>query len=217
MTTKRALVLLTVMIFLFSLPAVAFAQESPPHIFIGNVFDVSGGTASVGTVVTAHINGVEQGSTTVQVGGQYTLAVRQGVGNEITCKIGNLDASETASWMFGGAAVLHLNAVSTVTVQPIPVVSAQGPLGDVGPPGPPGAAGPKGDPGTAGLAGPRGDPGAAGPSGSIGPSGSAGAAGPAGPAGQAGSTIFSMIALLLSAVAATIAALAFFRPKTSGN
>ena len=214
MTIKRALVLLTVMIFLFSLPPVAFAQESPPHMFIGNVFDVSGGTASVGTVVTANINGVEQGRTTVQVGGQYTLAVSQGVGNEITFKIGDLDASETASWKFGGAAVLNLNAVSTVTVQPIPVASAQGPLGDVGPPGPPGAAGPRGDPGTAGLAGPRGDDGAAGPSGSAGPSGTAGAAGPSGPAG---STIFSMTALLLSAVAATIAALAFFRPKTSGH
>jgi len=217
MTPKRALVLLTVMIFLFSLPPVAFAQESPPHMFIGNVFDVSGGAASVGTVVTANINGVEQGRTTVRVGGQYTLAVSPGVGNDITFKIGDLDASETASWMFGGATILNLNAVSTVTVQPIPVASAQGPQGDVGPPGPPGAAGPRGDPGTAGLAGPRGDDGAAGPAGPAGSAGPSGTAGGAGPAGQAGSTIFSMIALLLSAVAATIAALAFFRPKTSGN
>jgi len=214
MTTKRALVLLTVMVFLFSLPAVVFAQESPPHFFIGKVFDVSGGAVSVGTVVTAHINGVEQGSTTVRAGGDYTLPVSQGSGTGITFKIGSLDASETATWVFGGATVLDLNAISTVTVQPTPIASSQGPQGDVGPPGPPGAAGPRGDPGTAGLAGPRGDIGAAGPVGSAGVAGSDGAVGPA---GSAGGTLFSIIALLLAAVAATMAALAFFRPKTSGN
>ena len=212
MTTKRVLVLLTVIVFLFSLPAVAFAQESPPHIFIGNVFDVSGGTTAAGTVVTASINGAEQGRTTVTAGGQYTLPVSQGVGTDITFKIGNLDASETDTWMFGGATVLNLNAVSTVTVQPIPVANAQGPQGDVGPPGAPGAAGPRGDPGTAGLAGLKGDQGAAGPAGSAGPPGSAGAVGPA---GTAGGTMFSIFALLLSAVAATVAVLAFLATRTT--
>ncbi len=39
MTPMRALTLLTVLLFLFSLPAVAYAQQTPPHIFIGKVFD----------------------------------------------------------------------------------------------------------------------------------------------------------------------------------
>ncbi len=68
MTTKRALALLTVMIFLFSLPTVANAQENPPQTLVGTAFDVRGGNVSSGTIVSAYINGVEQGSATVQAG-----------------------------------------------------------------------------------------------------------------------------------------------------
>jgi hypothetical protein len=45
MTTKKVLALLTVMVFLFSLPAVAFAQQTLPHVFVGSVLDVNGGGA----------------------------------------------------------------------------------------------------------------------------------------------------------------------------
>ena len=214
MTTKRALALLTVIILLFSLPAVANAQQNPPHFFIGKVFDMSGGTATVGTVVTAYINGQEQGSTTVRAGGDYTLPVSQGTGTGITFRIGGLTAAETASWMFGGATLLDLNAVGGSAVVPTPVASVQGPQGEVGPEGPPGGAGPRGDTGPAGAvgsAGPKGDSGAAGAAGSAGAPGRDGEVGPAGPAGG---TVFSIIALILSAVAATVAILAFLKPKT---
>ncbi len=214
MTKKRVLILLTVIVFLLALPTVTFAQQNPPHFFIGKVFDASGGTVSVGTVVTAYINGAEQGSATVRAGGDYTLQVSQGTGTGITFRIGILPAIETASWMFGGATLLDLNAGSGVTVQATPVASVQGPQGDVGPEGPPGSAGPRGETGPAGAAGSagaRGDQGAAGPAGTAGPAGSPGAVGPAGPAGG---TLFSIIALLLAAVAATLAVLAFLKPKT---
>ena len=214
MTTMLALALLTVMILLFSLPAVANAQQNPPHFFIGKVFDMSGGTASVGTVVTAYINGEEQGSATVRAGGEYTLPVSQGSGTDITFRIGGLAAAETASWMFGGATLLDLNAVGGGTVGPTPVAFVQGPQGEVGPEGPPGAAGPRGDQGPAGAAGSAGLSGRDGEVGAQGPDGPRGGAGEVGPEGPAGGTIFSIIALILAAVAAGIAIFALMKPKT---
>jgi len=214
MTIKRALAMLTVMLFLFSLPAVAFAQQTPPHIFVGKAFNVSGGVVSAGTVVTAYIGGAAQGSGTVGAGGQYQLQVRQGAGTVINFKIGSLDATQTYIWEQGGVTLLDLNA-SGVMVQPTPVPSVQGPKGDPGPAGPQGPAGAKGDPGApgaAGQAGLQGEAGQPGPTGSDGPAGTAGAVGPA---GQAGSTLFGIIALLLSAVAATLALVAFLGARQS--
>ena len=213
MTTMRALALLTVMMFLYSLPAVANAQQNPPHFFIGKVFDASGAPVSAGTVVTAYINGELQGSATVRAGGDYTLPVSQGTGTGITFRIGSLDARETASWMFGGATVMDLTA-GGAAVQPTPISNVQGPKGDVGPEGPPGAAGPRGDQGPAGAAGSSGLPGRDGEVGAQGPDGPRGGAGEVGPAGPSGGTILSIIALILSAVAATAAALAYLKPKT---
>jgi len=214
MTTKRVLVLLTVMVFLFTLPAVAYAQESPPHIFIGSVLGVGGGSVAVGTVVTAYINGELKGSTTVKAGGKYQLEVKQGTGTGISFKIGNFDVAETATWAFGGAMVLTLTAVSTVVIQPTPVTSVQGPQGETGPQGSPGAPGAPGAQGAPGATGPQGETGA---TGAAGPTGSAGSAGAVGPAGEAGGSIFGIIALLLSAVAATLALVAFLGSRTSRN
>ena len=217
MTTKRALALLTVIILLFSLPAVANAQQNPPHFFIGKVFDMSGGTATAGTVVTAYINGEQQGTTMVRAGGDYTLQVSQGSGTGVTFRIGGLAAAESASWMFGGATLLDLNAVGGSTVVPTPVASVQGPQGDVGPEGPPGGAGPRGDQGPAGAAGSAGLSGRDGEVGAQGPDGPRGGAGEVGPEGPAGGTLLSIIALILSAVAAGVAIFALMKPKAQGN
>ena len=214
MTTKRALALLTVMIFLFSLPTVAFAQQTPPHVFVGTAFDVSGGIVSAGTVVTASINGAARGSATVGAGGKYLMQVSQGPGTLITFKIGSFNASQTFTWEQGGVDSLDLNAVGGVTVVPTPVASVQGPKGDQGPAGAAGPAGPRGDQGPAGAAGSAGIKGDQGDAGAAGSDGAAGRDGDVGPAGAAGGTIFSIIALLLSAVAATLAILAFLKPKT---
>ena len=208
MTRKRVLTLLVAMVFLFSLPAVASAQETPPHIFIGKVFDVSGGIISVGTVVTAYINGVAEGSTTVTAGGAYTLMVSRGAGTNITFRIGNLDATETFTWQLGDATVLDLNAGTAV--QPIPIPSIQGLPGPVGPEGPPGAPGPTGETGSAGPPGQAGLKGDTGQAGSDGSTGSAGSPGAVGPAGSTGGTIFSIIALILSAVAVSLAVFVAF-------
>ena len=88
------------------------AQQIPPHLFIGSVFNVGGGLVSGGTVVTASINGVAQGSTTVRDDGAYTLAVTQGAGTWITFKIGAVAATEVATWQEGGATILNLNTSS---------------------------------------------------------------------------------------------------------
>ena len=204
MTKKRVLLLLTVMVFLFSLPSIAYAQQTPPHIFIGKVFDVSGGAGSVGTVVRAYINGVEQGSTTVRAGGEYTLVVKQGAGTGITFKIGSLDAAETGTWEQGDATVLNLNAVIGEAVQQTPTASVQGPAGPIGPAGPAGQAGAQGNPGAAGPPGAPGPEGQAGPAGRTGSDGAAGPMGDVGPAGEAGSILMSLIALVLSAMALTL-------------
>ena len=135
--------LVIVVVFFFALPVVAYAQQVPPHVFVGNVFDVSGGGVSVGTVVTAYINGKPQGSTSVRADGTYRLMVTQGAGNNVTFKIGTLDATETATWKQGGATVINLNSGSGITIQPAQISSAQSSLGDhkeKAPPGPTGSA-----------------------------------------------------------------------------
>ena len=209
MTQKRFLTLIAVMVFLFSLPAMVSAQQSPPHIFIGKVFDENGGIGTIGTRVAAYMDGVVQGSTTVEAGGKYTLRVKQGNGSQITFQIGSLDAAETPNWVLGGATVLNLNAVSGVPVlQPISIPGAQGPPGETGATGPPGLAGPPGETGAtgpAGLAGPPGEMGAAGPAGPAGPNGLPGDLGEIGPMGPAGDTLMSWVALILSAMALTLA------------
>lgn len=59
----------------------------------------NGLASPVGTVVTAFINGVEQGSATVRAGGAYKLTVSQGTGTAISFKVGDLDAAEIACWV----------------------------------------------------------------------------------------------------------------------
>ena len=210
MTTERILALLMVILFLFSLPAVAYAQQTPPHIFIGKAFNVSGGVVSAGTLVSAYINGEAQGSTTVRADGGYTLMVTQGAGTSITFRIGAVDATETAIWQQGGATVLNLNAGSGVTVLPTPISSVPGRLGEVGPEGPPGPPGAKGDIGPTGAAGSNGVAGPPGPKGATGDAGPVGSPGQAGPPAAVDGTLFSIIALVLSAVAVTLAIFVVF-------
>ena len=193
MTKMRALALFTVMAFLFLLPTAASAQQIPPHVFIGRAV-LNGLEALVGTVVTAYIDGVVQGSTTVRDGGSYTLVVNKGTGTSRTFKIGSLDAAETSTWEQGGGTVLNLNAVSVVTTpQGAPIPGLLGPQGEVGP---------------AGSAGRQGEVGPAGPAGSVGATGAVGPAGPAGaegPAGPRGSTLFGIVSLIVSVIAASLA------------
>ena len=208
MTKAKVLALLAVMAMVLIVPAVAFAQAVPPHIFIGSV-TVNGLSAPSGTVVSAVVGGVEQGNATVSSAGSYTLQVSQGSGTDIIFQIDTLTAAETATWEQGGADVLNLTAGSTSAASA--EAGATGASGSKGAKGATGAKGDAGDRGPAGPAGPAGSAGSAGSDGKAGASGSDGAAGAAGAdgsAGKAGATgaaggggPVGLIALILSIVA----------------
>ena len=177
MIKLRFLALLSVLALMLALPAVASAQQVPPHVFIGTV-TVNGLRAPAGTEVIALAGGQELATTTVEPNGTYTLLVPQTEG-EVTFRVGTLTAQQNADWEQGGADMVNLTASSIAGPGPGPGPGATPPPPAVGPAGPPGEAGPAGPAGPAGEVGPAGPPGPAGPEGPPGP------AGPAGPAGEA--------------------------------
>ena len=205
MTKAKLLALLAVMAMVLIVPAVAFAQAVPPHIFIGSV-TVNGLSAPSGTVVSAVIDGVEQGNATVSTAGSYTLQVSQGSGTDVVFMVDTLTASETATWQQGGADVVNLTAGSGAAATSTEAGAdgakgSKGSKGDKGDAGDRGPAGPAGPAGAAGAAGSDGKAGAAGSDGSAGAAGSDGKAGAAGPAGSGGGGPVGLIALILSIVA----------------
>jgi len=206
MTKAKILALLAVMAMVLIVPAVAFAQAVPPHIFIGSV-TVNGLSAPSGTVVSAVVDGVEQGNTTVSSSGSYTLQVSQGSGTDIIFMVDTLTAAETATWQQGGADVLNLTAGSGVVAATsgaegaAGAAGAKGAKGDKGAAGDRGPAGPAGPAGAAGADGKAGPAGAAGADGKAGPAGADGSTGAAGPAGAGGGGAVGLIALILSIVA----------------
>jgi hypothetical protein len=196
MTKMRFLALLAVLALFLTLPAIASAQQVPPHVLIGTVTE-NGVPAPVGRAVTASIDGVVVGSTTVEAGGGYTMLVNQGTGTAITFMVGNLDAAQTATWEQGGGSVLDLVVGGAG--------GAVGPAGPAGPPGDQGATGDRGPAGPAGPAGPSGTSGADGQAGAAGLAGAPGATGPAGAVGSAGPAggggIIGLIGLILAIIA----------------
>src|ERR687891_458425 len=182
MLKVRYLALLTVLALLLTLPAVASAQQVPPHGFVGTA-TVNGLPAPVGTPVVAMIGGEQRGTTIVGNNGQYgPLLVTAGSGTEITFRIGTLTAAETATWEQGALESMDLSA-SSIGQQPGP-----GPDDTPGP----GAVGP------AGPAGPAGEPGPAGPQGAQ------------GPAGPSGGGIIAWIALIVAIIAIIGAVVVYF-------
>jgi hypothetical protein len=191
MLKVRILALLTVLALLLTLPAVASAQQVPPHGFVGTA-TVNGLPAPVGTPVVALIGGEQRGSTMVSNNGQYgPLLVNPGSVTAITFRIGTLVATQTATWEQGALESLDLTASSFGQPGPdgTPPPGSLGPQGERGPEGPAGAAGP---------AGPAGPAGAAGADGPAGPAGPQGAPGPAGPSGGG---VIAWIALILAIIA----------------
>src|ERR687892_341004 len=154
MTRVRFLALLSVLALLFALPAVASAQQAPPHVFHGTV-TVNGLRAPAGTEVIALAGGQPVATGTVEQNGEYTLLVPQSEG-EITFRVGTLEAAETSNWEQGGADIVNLTTSSFAP----PSTEGTPPPGAVGP------AGPRGEPGPAGEVGPAGAPGPAGEEGS---------------------------------------------------
>src|SRR5918996_1879375 len=202
MIKLRFLALLSVLALLFALPAVASAQQVPPHVFIGTV-TVNGLRAPAGTEVIALAGGQELATTTVEPEGTYTLLVPQTEG-EVTFRVGTLTAQQRADWEQGGADMVNLTASSIA-----------GPGPGVTPPPP--AVGPAGPPGEAGPAGPAGPAGEVGPAGPAGPAGPPGEVGPAGPPGEAGTSgifgILGLIGLILAIIALIVAAAVYFTAR----
>jgi hypothetical protein len=187
-----------------ALPAVASAQQVPPHVFHGTV-TVNGLPAPVGTEVIALAGGQPVATGTVDQNGEYTLLVPQSEG-EITFRVGTLNAAETSNWEQGGANIVDLTASSFA--QPGP--DATPAPGAVGPAGPRGEAGPAGPPGEAGPAGEAGPPGPQGPAGPPGPQG------PQGPSGSSGIFgILGLIGFILAIIALIAAAAAYFTSRQS--
>ena len=112
MTKVKVLVLLAVMALFLTIPAVTFAQQVPPHVFVGTA-TVDDAAAADGTSVTAWVDGAQAGAGTVS-GGRYSLLVDQGegsfAGETISFMVGGFDAAETATWEQGGATGLDLTA-----------------------------------------------------------------------------------------------------------
>lgn len=194
------LALISVAALLVSVPAIVSAQsESLPNRFHGSV-TIDGQPAPVGTTVSAWANGEEAANAIVPARDPYLLEVR-GVtqGTEITFRVNEIDADQTAKFQVGGNTTLNLTASSTVaeptqaaptpapTARPQTVRGAPGPRGPQGELGPQGEAGEQGPPGPVGPQGVRGIPGADGAPGMAGPQGEPGPPGPQGPQGEAGS------------------------------
>jgi collagen type I/II/III/V/XI/XXIV/XXVII alpha len=194
MTKMRVLALLAVMVMMLMVPAVASAQQLPPHVFTGTV-TVNGLSAPAGTMISAVIDGVQQGSTAA-AGGRYVLHVTQSSsGTDISFMVGTLPAVETASWEQGGGDILDLTAGG------IGGTGSSGQKGDTGDKGAKGDAGAAGERGPFGPAGPNGADGVAGADGNDGTDGTPGAAGNDGAKGAAGGSEVGLIGLILSIVA----------------
>ena len=206
MSKVRVLALLTALALMLTLPAVAYAQSVPPHIFTGMVM-VDGDEPADGTVVTAMVGEMKAMSTVMN--GMYTVPVNGTPGAEVSFMVGEMSVMEKGEWMQGGATKMNLMAGDDTMMMTggQGAVGATGPAGPRGPAGPSGAAGSAGEAGSAGAAGSAGPPGAAGSFGPAGAPGEPGPAGGVGPAGQmgsagpAGSSVLSIIALVISIVA----------------
>ena len=197
----KILALLAVMAILWTIPAMAFAQEVPPAVVIGTASN-NGVPVAAGTTITAHVSGSDVGSALTSAGGKFQVTAKGVKGDTLTFTIGEATASES----------IKLADSGEILRQDLSVGANSGSAGSAGSKG---AAGAKGDSGA------KGDTGAAG---AAGPSGAAGAAGAAGPAGAAGASgadgtsgggSMGIIALILAIVAIVVAGAGFFMRKQS--
>jgi len=200
----KILALLAVMAILWTIPAMAFAQEVPPAVVIGTASN-NGVPVAAGTTITAHVSGSDVGSAKTSAGGKFQVTAKGVKGDTLTFTIGEATASESIKLADNGE----------VLRQDLSVGAGSGADGSAGSKGATGATGAKGDSGA------KGDTGAAGAAGPAGPSGAAGAAGPAGAAGAngadgtSGGGSMGIIALILAIVAIVVAGAGFFMRKQS--
>ncbi|MCH7606057.1 MAG: hypothetical protein IH962_02775 [Chloroflexi bacterium] len=124
MSTVRITGLLFAIALFVAIPAVALAQSQPPRPAVfGGTATVNGVPAPDGTEVTAWIDGNQVGSAEVS-NGAYAFSLVQPPGEtfggkEISFKIGDADAGQTAIWQTDGGGELDLSA--TGVQEPAPV------------------------------------------------------------------------------------------------
>jgi hypothetical protein len=200
----KILALLAVMAILWTIPAMAFAQEVPPAVVIGTASN-NGVPVAAGTTITAHVSGSDVGSALTSAGGKFQVTAKGVKGDTLTFTIGEATASES----------IKLADSGEILRQDLSVGANSGSAGSAGSKGATGAAGAKGDSGAKGDTGAAGAAGAAGPSGAAGAAGPAGAAGANGADGTSGGGSMGIIALILAIVAIVVAGAGFFMRKQS--
>jgi hypothetical protein len=200
----KILALLAVMAILWTIPAMAFAQEVPPAVVIGTASN-NGVPVAAGTTITAHVSGSDVGSALTSAGGKFQVTAKGVKGDTLTFTIGEATASES----------IKLADSGEILRQDLSVGAYSGSAGSAGSEGATGAAGAKGDSGAKGDTGAAGAAGAAGPSGAAGAAGPAGAAGANGADGTSGGGSMGIIALILAIVAIVVAGAGFFMRKQS--
>ena len=200
----KILALLAVMAILWTIPAMAFAQEVPPAVVIGTASN-NGVPVAAGTTITAHVSGSDVGSALTSAGGKFQVTAKGVKGDTLTFTIGEATASESRKLADSGE----------ILRQDLSVGAYSGSAGSAGSEGATGAAGAKGDSGAKGDTGAAGAAGAAGPSGAAGAAGPAGAAGANGADGTSGGGSMGIIALILAIVAIVVAGAGFFMRKQS--
>lgn len=200
----KILALLAVMAILWTIPAMAFAQEVPPAVVIGTASN-NGVPVAAGTTITAHVSGSDVGSALTSAGGKFQVTAKGVKGDTLTFTIGEATASES----------IKLADSGEILRQDLSVGAYSGSAGSAGSEGATGAAGAKGDSGAKGDTGAAGAAGAAGPSGAAGAAGPAGAAGASGADGTSGGGSMGIIALILAIVAIVVAGAGFFMRKQS--
>ena len=114
-----------------SLAMLATVQSSPPtpHLFYGSVL-IDGEDAQIGTVISAEVSGVPQGTTTVNVAGQYggpaaeddKLIVSDP--GTVLFYVGGVLANETTT--FSSGAITQFNLTAEAGVQTVHIPLQQG-------------------------------------------------------------------------------------------
>ncbi|HCG91096.1 MAG TPA: hypothetical protein DEZ08_04580 [Dehalococcoidia bacterium] len=201
----KILALLAVMAILWTIPAMAFAQEVPPAVVIGTASN-NGVPVAAGTTITAHVSGSDVGSAKTSAGGKFQVTAKGVKGDTLTFTIGEATASESIKLADNGEVLRQDLSVGA---------GSSGADGSAGSKGATGATGAKGDSGAKGDTGAAGAAGAAGPSGAAGAAGPAGAAGANGADGTSGGGSMGIIALILAIVAIVVAGAGFFMRKQS--
>jgi len=121
---KKACLIMGMCLLATSVMAAPAMAATYPCLFYGTA-EVDGAPVAADTEVTAWVEGVQVGSALTGAGtldpGQFTLQVELGGVAEVSFKIGELNAAETATWAQYGQVEVSLTASTGVTLVSIAV------------------------------------------------------------------------------------------------